>query len=186
MKLYKIFISINILNFDSLEAVKATIGMILEDWLKPNNQQEINTMVTWTRRAHIIIICGYSTMIVACVFFIFLPFFKISITNIVDNFDTDRMLPLPVYHIYGLKKWPQYELTYVVQIIVILCIGMTFTGIDNFLGLLVFHICGQLDILRIRLIFLNKLIKSYDLRSCVITHIRILRYSVLYLILHIF
>ncbi|XP_026826831.1 uncharacterized protein LOC105275925 isoform X4 [Ooceraea biroi] len=49
-------------------------------------------------------------------------------------------------------------------------------GIDNFLGLLVFHICGQMEILMARFSCLSKLTKFRNgLESCVRNHIRLLR-----------
>ncbi|XP_026826830.1 uncharacterized protein LOC105275925 isoform X3 [Ooceraea biroi] len=48
--------------------------------------------------------------------------------------------------------------------------------IDNFLGLLVFHICGQMEILMARFSCLSKLTKFRNgLESCVRNHIRLLR-----------
>lgn len=123
--------------------------------------------------------CSYAVCCITalgCASLILLPLFGIAMTHMTDMFDIDKMLPLPVYYIYGLKNWPQYELTYIIQSIVIIVYCTAFTGIDNFLGLLVFHVCGQLDILTVRVGSVDKFMKICDLNTCVITHIRLLRY----------
>ncbi|XP_011705129.1 PREDICTED: uncharacterized protein LOC105460381, partial [Wasmannia auropunctata] len=90
--------------------------------------------------------------------------------------DPGRPMPLQTHYIYDITKSPQYELTFVSQIICILIAMMAYAGIDNFLSLLVFHICGQLDILENRLAHLDKY-KNYDevLKCCIAKHIRLLR-----------
>lgn len=173
------FVSMKVSNLYSFEAIKEIMATIAEDWLRSKDEEERSIMIMWAQRTRIIVTCGYFIMGMGFVSLIILPLVGISITDIANVFDTDRLLPLPAYHIYGLTKSPQYEIVYLLQIVVIFVCGISFTGIDNFLGLLVFHICGQLGVLRSRLIHMNKLMKIHNLKSCVITHIRLLRYSII-------
>ncbi|XP_011704945.1 PREDICTED: odorant receptor 13a-like, partial [Wasmannia auropunctata] len=133
-------------------------------------------MIRRAQTARIIIICSYSAMAVAWFFISALPVFGISIRLTPNITDPGRPMVVQTHYIYDITKSPQYELTFISQIICIPIAMMAYTGIDNFLSLLVFHICGQLDILENRLAHLDKY-KNYDevLKCCIAKHIRLLR-----------
>ncbi|XP_018303869.1 odorant receptor 33b-like [Mycetomoellerius zeteki] len=150
--------------------------MIADDWIKSKNAQERNVMIRKAQIARMIVACAYCIMAVGCLFIIVLPGFGISIRLTTNITDPGRIVPLQTHYIYDVTKRPQYELTYISQIIYIVLAVMSYTGIDHFLGLLVFHISGQLNILKNHLINLDKYINSHDmLKICVARHIRLLR-----------
>jgi len=150
--------------------------MILEDWLKSRNMQEKNMMITWAQKARTVNTIVYSIMGINCACVVLLPAFGISATYTANTTETDKILPLPGYYIYNATKMPLYVLTYIGQVITLSYAVLTYTGIDTFLGLLVFHICGQLNILTTRFSCLSKLIKFRNgLSSCIRNHIRLLR-----------
>jgi len=121
----------------------------------------------------------YSIMGINYVCIVFVPVFGISATYTANT--TNKILPLLDYYIYDVTKMPFYVLMYISQIITIFFAIMTYTGIDTFLGLLVFHIYGQMDILIVRFSCLSKVMKFRNgLKSCVISHIRTLRYYIYY------
>ncbi|XP_011861758.1 PREDICTED: odorant receptor 67c-like isoform X2 [Vollenhovia emeryi] len=158
------------------EAIIPIMNMIAEDWVKSKNVQDRKIMIRHAQNARIIIICAYCIMGVACFFTIILPTFGMSIRSTTNVTDAGKPMPLQTYYIYDITKRPQYELTYISQAIGIVLAIMSYSGIDNFLGLLIFHICGQLDILKNRLTYLDKYINSYTiLKSCVTKHISLLR-----------
>jgi len=153
--------------------------MIMEDWLKSKNEQERNMMIIWAQKARTITTIAYSIMGINYVCGVFVPVFGISVTYTANT--TDKILPLPGYYIYDATKMPLYILTYIGQMISLSYIMLTYTGIDTFLGLLMFHICGQMDILTFRFSCLSKVMKFRNgLKNCVINHIRALRYSIYY------
>ncbi|XP_036140339.1 odorant receptor 49b [Monomorium pharaonis] len=158
------------------EAVIPIINMMAEDWIKSKNAQDKNIMIKQAQTARIIITCAYYIMGIACFFIIVLPgVFGISMRMTPNITDPGRPMPIQTYYIYDITKRPQYELTLISQSIYILLSIMAYTGIDNFLGLVIFHICGQLDILKNRLIHLDKYTNSRDtLKKCVTKHIRLL------------
>lgn len=136
-------------------------------------------MVKKAQTARIIITCAFCIMGVACFFIIVLPVFGVSMRLTTNLTDFGRPLPLQSYYIYDVTSRPQYELTFISQAIYILLAMMAYTGVDNFLGLLIFHICGQLDILRNRLTSLNKYTNFQDnLKKCVTKHNRLLRFYI--------
>lgn len=151
----------------------------MEDWIKSKSAQDRNVMIRRAQTARIIITCAYCIMGIACFFIIILPSFGISMRLTPNITDPGRPMPLQTYYIYDITKRPQYELTFISQAVYILLAIMSYTGIDNFLGLLIFHVCGQLDILEDRLTHLDKYINSHAmLKSCVIKHIRLLRFDI--------
>jgi len=152
--------------------------MIAKDWLKPKSVRERNMMITWALRARIIIICAYASMVAAYVIFISMPVFGKSMRLITNVTDPGRPMPLQTYYVYDVTKRPQYELTFISQAFSTFVAMLPYTGIDNFLGLLTFHICGQLVILKNRLIHLHDYENFHEiLKDCVTCHIRLLRYS---------
>ncbi|XP_077260499.1 odorant receptor 4-like isoform X2 [Temnothorax americanus] len=158
------------------EAIIPIIDMVAEDWRKLKNAQERNIMIRKAQSARLLIMCAYCIMTVGCLFIIVLPGFGMSIRLTPNITDPGRLVPLQTHYIYDVSKRPQYELTYISQAIYIVLAVMSYTGIDHFLGLLVFHISGQLDILKDRLTHLDKYINSHDmLRTCVARHICLLR-----------
>ncbi|XP_011704624.1 PREDICTED: uncharacterized protein LOC105459953 [Wasmannia auropunctata] len=150
--------------------------MIAEDWQRSKSAKERNIMMRRAKSARIITTFGYSLMGLAYIFIVALPAFGISIRHLSNITDPGRPMLIQTYYIYDVTKTPQYEMTYIVQSISLFCAMACYVGIDNFLGLIVFHICGQLDILRHRFICLNKFMNFHvDLKSCVINHSRLLR-----------
>jgi len=155
------------------------MNMIAEDWIKSKSAKDRNIMIRRAQSARIIITCAYCVMGVACFFILILPSFGILMRLTPNITDPGRPMPLQTYYIYDITKRPQYELTFISQVIYSIFAMVSYTGIDNFLGLLIFHICGQLDILKNRLTYLDKYINCQEmLKSCVIKHIRLLRFDI--------
>ncbi|XP_011861187.1 PREDICTED: odorant receptor 43a-like isoform X3 [Vollenhovia emeryi] len=152
------------------------MNMIVEDWVKLKTAQERSVMVRKARIARIIITFAYCAMGIGCFFLIILPSFRISMRTTTNITDPGRPMPLQTYYIYDVTKSPLYELTFISQSIYIVVAMMSYSGIDNFLGLLVFHICGQLEILKNHLSNLDKYVNSHEkLKHCIIRHMRLLR-----------
>ncbi|XP_026826840.1 putative odorant receptor 83c [Ooceraea biroi] len=152
------------------------MNMIVEDWLNSKNIQEKNIMITWAQKPRKIIMIAYSIMGISYACVVVLPALGISVTYTRNATDINKILPLQGYYIYDVTKTPLYILTYIGQVITFFFAVMAYTGIDNFLGLLVFHICGQMEILTARFSCLSKLTKFRNgLESCVRNHIRLLR-----------
>ncbi|XP_018303863.1 odorant receptor 67c-like [Mycetomoellerius zeteki] len=151
--------------------------MITKDWISIKNDQERNLMIRRARTARIIIICSYCIMGLQWFFISVLPIFGVTMRLTPNITDLGRIpMPLQSHYIYDITKRPQYELTFISQAVYVAIGMMAYTGIDNFLSLMVFHICGQLDILENRMQHLDKY-KNYHkiLKHCIEKHIRLLR-----------
>ncbi|KAH0954247.1 OrU15 [Eciton burchellii] len=158
------------------EALIPIINMITEDWLKRKSLHERNTMITWALRARVIITCAYVSLGVAYVILVGMPIFGKSMRLTSNITDPGRPMPLQTYYIYDITRRPQYELTFLSQIISCIFATIPYTAIDNFLGLLTFHICGQLVILKNRLTHIHEYKNFREaLRDCIVCHIRLLR-----------
>ncbi|XP_077260576.1 odorant receptor 10-like isoform X2 [Temnothorax americanus] len=158
------------------EAVIPIMNMIAKDWIKLKSDQERSLMIRRAQTARIITTCSYCVMGLACFFVGVLPAFGILMRLTPNITDPGRPLPLQTHYIYDITKRPQYELTFINQAIYIPIAMMACTAIDNFLSLLVFHICGQLDILKNHLEYLDNNINCHEvLKCCVVKHIRLLR-----------
>ncbi|XP_011350079.2 odorant receptor 43a isoform X1 [Ooceraea biroi] len=175
------------------KALTSIINMIVKDWLKSKNIQEKKMMIKWALRARIFMTCSYIILVVALIILFVIPIFENSMRMASNITDSHISLAIPTYYIYDVTKRPQYELTIISQCISITTTCIIYIGIDNFFGLLVFHICGQLNIMR------NRLTCNHDnfrtvLRATVMYHIRLLRvintiedtYNVILLILFLY
>ncbi|EFN61943.1 hypothetical protein EAG_13531, partial [Camponotus floridanus] len=62
---------------------------------------------------------------------------------------------LQTYYCYDTDKSPQFELTYFTQVVGLFMAVVMYASIDSFLGLVIFHVCGQLENFRGRLVNLD-------------------------------
>ncbi|KAL6442563.1 hypothetical protein ACFW04_002612 [Cataglyphis niger] len=153
------------------------LKMIADDWLKAKSEKEKRVMIKFAQKAHIILIIGYILMTVGISFHIFLPCFGISLRYMTNITDPEKILPLQTYYFYNKDQTPYYELTYTAQAVLLVMAAASYTGVDNLLGLLVFHLCGQMENLKERLINMRQYKTFSDgLTFIVEDHIRLIKY----------
>ncbi|XP_072752165.1 odorant receptor 43a-like [Anoplolepis gracilipes] len=152
------------------------LNMIKYDWLKPKTVQERNVMINRARLACNFTIFGYFIMLLALVLPSTLPIFGSSLRYLTNKTDPGRLMPIQTYYIYDQDKSPLYEITYALQTISMSLFAAVYTGTDCFLSLLVFHVCGQLENLKARVINLDKF-NNFDsvLSRNIQDHIRLIR-----------
>ncbi|XP_039307748.1 odorant receptor 67c-like isoform X2 [Solenopsis invicta] len=157
------------------EAIVSIMNMIAEDWIK-SSDQERRLMIRRAQIARIIITCSYSIMALQCFFNVVLPIFGTSVRMISNITDPGRPMPVQSHYFYDITKKPQFELTFISQAVFIIIAMLSYIGIDNFLSLLIFHVCGQLDIIENYLTHLDKYSNYHEvLKRCIAKHIRLLR-----------
>ncbi|XP_070170124.1 odorant receptor 85c-like isoform X3 [Polyergus mexicanus] len=152
------------------------LNMIKHDWLKPKTMQERNVMIKRARLACILTIFGYFIMLISFLLCTILPIFGFSMRYLTNKTDPGRLVPIQTYYFYDRDKSPLYEITYVLQTIGMSIFAAVYTGTDCFLSVLVFHVCGQLENLKARVIELDKFnnfenVLSYSVQD----HIRLIR-----------
>ncbi|XP_067209502.1 odorant receptor 10-like isoform X1 [Linepithema humile] len=154
------------------------INMIVEDWMREKTAQERNAMIKQARFARAIVMFGAIAMSFASIVLIIPPCFGYTsryLTNLTDPVK-ERPFLLQTYYLRDSSQSPYYEIAFTAQAISIVMAAISYTGIDTFLGLVVFHICAQLDILKERMLNLNNF-KDFrtGLRFNIKDHLRLIR-----------
>ncbi|XP_019695872.1 odorant receptor 43a-like [Harpegnathos saltator] len=126
------------------------IHMIEKDWAKPKMKEERNIMLKYARTIRLIAMCGLSSTLLALISTCGYSCFEIIFRH-VANLTNPTKLPLPVHYLHDVSKSPQYELTLLAQITTLFICGFSYTAVDQLFGLLVLHVCGQLESLNLRL-----------------------------------
>ncbi|XP_011173574.2 odorant receptor 43a [Solenopsis invicta] len=131
--------------------------MIIEDWLRAKTTAERNIMIKHARIARILIIFGCFMMVIACFNLMVPPFFGASLRYLTNLTDPGRPFLVQTYYLndFFSTDSPYYEIVYASQATAIFIAAISYTGIDNFLSLVVFHVCAQLEILKRRLLDLD-------------------------------
>ncbi|XP_025264868.1 odorant receptor 13a-like [Camponotus floridanus] len=155
----------------------SVIKMMKEDWITLKRNTERDIMIKHVQISRLIVICAYILMTFTLIMITIFPCFGLSFRRVTNLTDRDRPLLLQSYYFYDTDKSPQFELTYLTQVIGMFLAVVIYTSVDSFLGLVIFHICGQLENFRSRLISLdagNEFNKT--LSNNVVTHLRLIRY----------
>ncbi|KAF3054587.1 Odorant receptor 395 [Nylanderia fulva] len=138
--------------------------MIVTDWTRKKTEKERVTMMRNVKIAKILITLGYIMMVIAIFTLIVPPCFEYSIRYVTNITNPG-------------KPFPNLKIMFFAQAMAIILSAFTYTGIDNFLGLLVFHICGQMEILKKRLLNFDEF-KDFNvgLSMNVRNHVRLIRF----------
>lgn len=135
-------------------------------------------MLKQARIVRLLAICGgimiLFTLLVTVCSFLFGRTLR-YVTNFTDPFG--KPLPIQTYYLHDVSTSPKYEITYLIQIISLTISGVSYTAVDNFLGLLILHVCGQMENLHLRLLNLGKnqnfqALLKYNVND----HIRLIRF----------
>lgn len=137
-------------------------------------------MTERARYARILTILGYLFMIFSFLLFAIPPMFGKSIRYITNITDPVKPLPFQTYYFYDKDRSPNFELTFVAQMALALISAVSYSGVDNLFGLLVFHLCGQLENLKERLSNLRKFktFNSDPLTFIVMDHLRLIKFCI--------
>lgn len=148
--------------------------MIANDWTKSKSDME---RVVMTRRAQIVrvfAVFGYLFAFISLMFMLIVPKFGMSIRYEMNKTD---IFPLPTYYLYDVSQSPYYEIIFILHLFTILTAIACYYGVDNLLGILILHVCGQLENLRTRL---SNIKESEDferiIAATVSDHTRLIRY----------
>ncbi|KAF3054319.1 Odorant receptor 138 [Nylanderia fulva] len=149
-----------------------------EDWIASKVAAERDVMIRQARIAQIFVMFGYFILAMVSVTLIILPTFGIQMRHITNLTDRNKPLPMQTYYFYDTDRSPQFELTFLIQAITVVQSAIIYTSIDSLLGLVILHMCGQLENFKRRI---AGLVSSKDfnkaLSSSVVTHLRLIRYA---------
>lgn len=139
-------------------------------------------MIKCARIARTILIFGYIFMVLGLNLIVFLPCFGTSLRYVTNITDPVKILPLPTYYFYDKDQSPFYELTFMAQVLLLIVASVSYISVDNLLGLLVFHLCGQMENLKERLINMRQYKTFYGgLTFIVQDHIRLIKFRIPFL-----
>ncbi|XP_048264901.1 odorant receptor 4 [Bombus terrestris] len=130
--------------------LKSLLKCMANDWDTVTNNADREKMVTIARITKKITI--RSILLANIVVAAFLP---ARLSSMIYN---DKELFYRGYYPYNTTISPNFELTLIGQLMAALYTAITYTTVDTFVVLLIFHVCGQLSILRDDL----RKIHSYD------------------------
>ncbi|XP_011879047.1 PREDICTED: odorant receptor Or2-like [Vollenhovia emeryi] len=152
------------------------VSMIVEDWLRTKTTQERDTMIRQARFARMMVVFGCVMMSFASAILIIPPIFGYTTRYLTNLTDPGRPMLVQTYYLRDITETPYYEIVIAAQASTILVAAISYTGIDTFLGLLVFHICAQLEILKERMINLDNFKDfSTGLAFTIKDHLRLIR-----------
>ncbi|GAB1866760.1 Odorant receptor [Camponotus japonicus] len=157
------------------KALSSLIDMIMRDWIRVKVEEERRIMLRRAENTRVLALCG-GIMILFAVLITIPTFFGLTVRHVTNVTDPGRPLLIQAYYLHDVSKSPQFELTFLIQVIALTLSGLSYTGIDNFLGLLILHICGQMENLHLRLLNLgNNSEFTTTLKFNVKDHIRLIR-----------
>ncbi|KOX76215.1 Zinc finger protein 84, partial [Melipona quadrifasciata] len=177
---YSIPLTITVIKFiivsSKKEVLLPIVNMIAEDWAKLKTDFEERVMIRRARMARIINIFGYILVCILIWLLMVFPRFGITIRYITNVTDIKKLLPLPTYYMYDVSETPYFEIMYIIQSTSLLVATFCYTGIDNFFGVVILHICGQLENLRFHLSNMKESQTSNQILAATIEdHIRLIR-----------
>ncbi|XP_025994642.2 odorant receptor Or2 [Solenopsis invicta] len=158
-------------------ALAPLLYMIAKDWLRQKSIKERKIMIRCARIPRMIIICGFVIMFASFILLFILPCFGITMRYITNVTDPGKPLPLQTYYFYDTDASPYFELTFVAQGVTLMVSAMGYTAIDSFFGLLIFHVCGQLETLKGRLTMNSEKNPNFNhvLADVIMDHVRLIR-----------
>ncbi|XP_032681340.1 uncharacterized protein LOC116848890 [Odontomachus brunneus] len=158
------------------EILASLIDMIEGDWMKVKIKEERDVMLRYARITRLIAMCGLFIIVLALIVGFGLPCVEMTRGYITNFTNSGKHLPIPTYYLHDVTKSPQFELTLLAQIVATSMNGISYSAIDNLFGLLVFHVCGQLENLYLRLTHMKKYLNYNEiLKYNVQDHIRLIR-----------
>jgi hypothetical protein len=151
--------------------------MMVKDWMRVKVDEERNIMLRNAKISRLFLKSGGFVSIIAGFSRFSSVFIKQYFGHVRNITNLERSLPIPTYSWYDVSSSPKYELTYLAQIIALVGGGLAYLAVDNFLGLLMLHVCGQMENLHLRLLHLGKdpdfrVVLKYNIKD----HIRLIRF----------
>lgn len=152
--------------------------MIERDWMKVKMKDERDVMLRRARIARVLAICGLITVFVSVLIIIGFPCLKLAVRYASNMSESEKVLPVEASYLHDTSGSPEFELMLAAQTLATFAGGFSYSGVDNLMGLLILHICGQLENLHSRLTSIKKY-PNFDavLRYSIEDHIRLIRYS---------
>ncbi|XP_076668659.1 odorant receptor 10-like [Andrena cerasifolii] len=137
--------------YNKREVLLPVINMIAEDWAKAKTDAEKGVMIRRARIGRV-----FSGFFYVCAFLLLLwllvvPRFGVKTRYLTNETDVRKSFPIPTYYLRDISQSPYFEIVLAAQAVTVAITILCYTGVDSFFGMLILHICGQLENLRTRL-----------------------------------
>ncbi|XP_025161010.1 odorant receptor 43a-like [Harpegnathos saltator] len=150
--------------------------MIKIDWTKSKTKEERDVMLRRARITRAIVMSGWVITILTLIITFGLPCFGLTTRHTTNLTDFGRPLPIQSYYLYDISTSPRFELTLLAQGFTMITTTLSYCGFDHFLGLLILHVCSQLENLHLRLTHMGMYSDfNVALKYNVQDHIRLIR-----------
>ncbi|XP_076683419.1 odorant receptor 4-like [Andrena cerasifolii] len=127
------------------EALTLLLGEIFTDWSEPIPDADRQTMLRTARISRMIsIVCSTLT------YLMLFAFLSLQIWSNMQNTSENELGGLlhPATFPYDAGRSPNFEITWLGQLMGTVLTAICYSGFDTFLAVLVLHLCGQLTVLR--------------------------------------
>nr|UEN71208.1 olfactory receptor 25 [Gregopimpla kuwanae] len=134
------------------EVIITMMNFVREDWRKLKSKKEREVMIKYAHASRMITFGGY-LVIVATVLVYHPPvIFGVVLRTLSNITDTgNRPLVLQTIYLFDVYKTPIYELTVITQAMSCSLAGFCYTTVGALFGVIVLHVCSQLENLTFRL-----------------------------------
>ncbi|XP_017764056.1 PREDICTED: odorant receptor 9a-like [Eufriesea mexicana] len=140
----------NIPGINAMIKLIPIIQSFYDDWQCPRTEEEKTTMLKMAKPARFISIwCSVLTRSMVTVY-LGSPAFTIYQSDKVKE-RQDHLVLYPGYFPYDIRPTPVLILTNFGQVITAYSATISYTAVDTFIAVLVMHMCGQFEILRMKL-----------------------------------
>ncbi|KAL0117883.1 hypothetical protein PUN28_008930 [Cardiocondyla obscurior] len=126
------------------KTLRMLMTSVVTDWMISKNDEDRSTMLNIARHGRTLSFRCYITSSGALLFYLY-----INIMKIYRNIHQPHWIL--VYHFayfYNIRKSPNYEITYVIQLLGGIYTAFINSTVDSFISILLLHICAQLINLR--------------------------------------
>lgn len=151
--------------------------MMAQDWARSKTDAEKAVMIRRARIGRVISIFCITMITVLIILTLVLPRFGITIGYVTNGTDVRKTFITPAYYVIDVYRSPYFEMLLATEFILLYLMAMSYSGVDNFLAVLIFHVCGQLENLRVRVTNIKES-KNFDhvLTTIVEDHVQLIRY----------
>lgn len=163
----------------SVKDLISLLKVAADDWLKIKTEKELTVMIKHARNGRIPAMFGYIFLILGMILIVFLPYLGISQRYVTNMTSLNKNLPFQSYYLYDKDRSPYYEITFAAQGCVIFIFAACYMGVDTLLGLVVFHLCGQLENLTGKLNDMDKYNNFNDRLTFIVEdHTRLIKFCI--------
>lgn len=154
--------------------------MIAEDWMKPKTNKELNVMMKQAQYARVLTLIGYTIMFFTFILSVAIPLCGVSLRYVKNATEGPHRHLLKTGYMHGKENQsPYFQIIFAIHVFITAMFIASYSGADSLFGMLVFHLCGQIENLRDKLIHIKEF-KTFSsgLAFIVKNHVRLIKFRI--------